>query len=211
MSMLARYKRGGGIIELVKLIEDSPEPKRTQLLNMVRSEDTEFAAQVEAKIFNYEKLRLLPESILAEIIASTSPKHVALALVGEEAAFVTLCERCLGKNFSEYKAEKDSMAQSPPAAGQIEAGRRKLVAEARKLEAAGSIKLISPEAEASMAGSSGGEAKSLSSAGPASAPAGSASEESGCPPIESFALEPPPPGLSGERFDTFLKQVLGLQ
>jgi flagellar motor switch protein FliG len=211
MSMLARYKKGGGIIELVKLIEDSPEPKRTQLLNMVRSEDPEFAAQVEAKIFNYEKLRLLPENILAEIVASTSPKHVALALVGEEPAIVALCERCLGKNFSEYKAEKEAMMQSPPGAGQIEAGRRKLVAEARKLEAAGSIKLISPEAEASLAGASTSQSKSLNATGAAPATAGSASEDSGCPAIESFGLEPPPPGLSGERFDTFLKQVLGLQ
>lgn len=212
MSMLARYKKGGGIIELVKLIEDSAEPKRSQLLNMVRTEDATFAAQVEARIFNYEKLRSLPENILAEIVANTPPKFVALSIFGEDPAFVTLVERCLGKNFSEYKAEKDIIISAPPTPQQAEAARRKMIAEARKLEAAGAIKLVSPEVEASLAAAAGAGPKTLAAGGPtgAATAGGTATAEGGCPSIESFALDPPPPGLSGERFEQYLKQTLGL-
>jgi len=210
--MLARYKKGGGIIELVKLIEDSAEPKKSQLLSMVRSEDPEFAAQVEAKIFNYEKLRALPENIIAEIVAAMSAKFMALVLTGETPEFVALCEKCLGKNFSEYKAEKDVLLGTTPTPAQVEAARRKMISEARKLEASGAIRLLTPEAEAAAAAGASASSGKLSAASPAgsSGPSGTASGDVGCPPTESFALDPAPPGLTGERFDTFLKQALGM-
>lgn len=211
MSMLARYKKGGGILELVKLVEDSPEPKRSQLLAMVRSEDPEFAARVEAKIFNWEKLKTLPENLIAETIAVSPPKFLVLALTGEDAKFITLCERCLGKNFAEYKAEKDTLAANQPGPPQVEAARRKIIAEVRKLEANGQIKLSSGETEAAMPAGGAGAAPAAAAAAAAAGtvPSGSASGESGCPPIESFGLEPPPPGLTGERLQTFLKSQLG--
>src|SRR5688572_13450065 len=102
MSMLARYKKGGGIIELVKMIEESPEPKRSQLLAMIKNEDAEFAARVEARLFSYEMFKTLDENLIAEIVSATAPKFVALATFGEpDPAFVVMIEKCLGKNFGE--------------------------------------------------------------------------------------------------------------
>ena len=124
MSMLARYKKGGGIIELVKLIEDSGEPKRSQLIAMIRQEDPEFAARVESRIFSYEMLRTLPENLLAEIVASSSPKVLAISLATEtDEAFIKLCERCLGQNFSEYKSEKEVAQSSALTPSQVDPNR----------------------------------------------------------------------------------------
>jgi hypothetical protein len=218
MSMLARYKKGTGIVELVKLIEDSAEPKRSQLLQMVRSEDPEFAAKVEARLFSFEKIKSLSESVLAEIVAATPPKFVALAIWGEPADFISLCEKCLGKNYNEYKQEKEALGANPPGVGQIEAARRKLIGEARKLEASGQIKLPFSEPD--------GGAKAPQAAAPDTNPAATSSPqtptttsylqggtgataEAGCPPIASFGLEAPPPGLSGERLEQFFKNNLG--
>ncbi len=212
MSMLARYKKGGGILELVKLVEDSPEPKRSQLLAMVRAEDAEFAARVEGRIFNWEKMKSLPENVIAEIIAASPPKFLVLALVGEDPKFITLCERCLGKNFAEYKAEKDAVGATVVPPPQVEAARRKIIAEVRKLEANGQVKLSSGDTEAAVPAGSAGPTAGAAAAAAASSTstvAGSASGDSGCPPIESFKLEPPPPGLSGERFQTYIKSILG--
>src|SRR5947207_2498115 len=103
MSMLARYKKSGGLIELVKLIEESPEPKRSQLLKMVADEDVNFAAQVSAKLFTYERIKTLPEGVLAEIILATPPKFIAIALTGETDDFIMIVEKCLGKGFGDYK------------------------------------------------------------------------------------------------------------
>jgi flagellar motor switch protein FliG len=211
MSMLARYKKGGGILELVKLVEDSPEPKRSQLLTMVRNEDPEFAARVEARIFNWDKVKELSENVIAEIIAVSAPKFLALALIGEDPKFVTLAERCLGKNFSEYKSEKEAAIATAPTPQAIEAARRKVIAEARKLEANGQIKLISGDADAALAATGGGGGANNAAAANAAAAgsAGSASGDAGVPAIASFGLEPPPPGLNGERFQTFVKGLLG--
>jgi hypothetical protein len=217
--MLARYKKGGGIVELVKLIEDSAEPKRTQLMTMIRNEDPEFAAKVDARLFSFEKIKSLPEDVLAEIIATTPVKFVAMAIWGETSEFVTLCERCLGKNYNEYKSEKETLTATPPAPGQIEAARRKVIAEARKLESSGAIKL--PYSDGGGPGSSsdpaapGSGGASASEPAPSSAPAspakvsGNATSADGVPTLSSFNIEAPPPGLSGERLETYLKTQLG--
>lgn len=204
MSMLARYKKAGGILELVKLIEDSGEPKRSQLITMVRTEDPQFAALVEAKLFSYADVRKLPEGTLAEVIVETPPKFVAIAMHGESPEFVALCEKCLGKSFSEYKTEKELLAETPPNPSQIEGAQRKIVATVRKLEAEERIKLPGSELGAGSSGV-GGSAK-LGGGADASGPSGA---DGGCPAIAAFQLEPPPPGLSGERLETFLKQTLG--
>lgn len=223
MSMLARYKKAGGLMELVKLIEESGEPKKSQLMGMVLAEDPDFAAQVQAKVYSYEKIRALPEGIIAEVIGSTPPKIVALAVQGETEDFIKLVERCLGKNFAEYKAEKEILVEKPAAPPQIESARRKLLTEARKLEKDGRIKL--PDMGASDSSGLGGTGSDSSSTGPAAASAsGVPVEQPGentntaiiigpdgtkAPIIKSFGIDPAPPGLSGERLETFFKNSLG--
>lgn len=204
MSMLARYKKGGGIIELVKMIEESPEPKRTQLMNMIKNEDPEFAARVEARLFSYEMFKTLEENLIAEIVSACPAKIIAMALVGEaDANFITLIERCMAKSFAEYKGEKDLFVEQPPTAAQIDTARKKIIAEARKLEAEGKIKLPFTEA----AEGAGGGSKLAGSQG-SHQPSGTATEDAGCPALESFGLEPPPPGLSGERLEQYFKSQL---
>lgn len=208
MSMLARFKKGGGILELVKLVEESPEPKRTQLLTMIRNEDPEFAAQVESRLFSYDMLKTLPENLIAEIIAATPAKILALALYGEDAEFTALAEKCLGKNFSEYKGEKELVAGAPPQPPQVDAARKKIIAETRKLEAEGKIRLPFSGNDAA-GGGTGGGAKLNVGGVENTLPTGTASEDDGVPGVETFGIEAPPPGLSGERLETFLKTQLG--
>lgn len=205
MSMLARYKKGGGILELVKMIEDSVEPKRSQLMNMIRAEDPEFAARVEGRLFSYDMFKTLPENLIAEIVSSTPAKIIALSLITEaDPAFVALCERCLGKSFAEYKSEKETVASQPPTPAQVDAARKKMISEARKLEAEGKIKLPFTEAAENAAAANAPKLGSpVSGSG-----AGTATEDSGCPPLASFGIEPPPPGMTGERLEQYLKSQL---
>ena len=78
MAMLARYKKPGAMIELVKLIESSPAPKRAELLDKVRSEDPAFAAEIESKLLTFEVIKRLPDNEFAEIVAATPVNFVAL-------------------------------------------------------------------------------------------------------------------------------------
>lgn len=206
MSMLARYRKSGGVAELVKLIESSSEPKRSNLLNMVRSEDPIFAAEVEARIINFTKFKVLSEAIVAEVLSTTAPKFLAIALHGDTSDFVKLAEKCLGKNFSQYKSELEDLASKPPTPAQIESAQNKIISEARKAEGAGRVRLpVAVVSPAQLADAHAGIAGTPASASAsASGPGG---EE--MPGIESFKLDPPPEGLVGATLDMFLKTALG--
>ncbi len=207
MSMLDRYKKGPtAMMELVKLIEDSAEPKRTNLMKMIRQEDAAFADKIERRVFDWAKFKKLDDGILAEAISASPAKILAIALQGEEEAFVKTAERCIGKKFSEYRQEAETFKTAPANAGQIDAARKKIISEARKLESEGAFKLMDYENIDGPAGESGGKLNMDSNSGPA----GTAKEDEGVPSVESFGLEPPPAGLLGERLEVYLKKELGV-
>ncbi|NCN40286.1 hypothetical protein GW916_03460 [bacterium] len=214
MSMLARYKKNSAsMMELVKLIEESAEPKRSNLLNMVLKEDPEFGAKIQARLFDYTKLKALDESLIAEIVSAGTPKILALSLHSEtDENFKKLVEKCLGGRFSSYREEKEALADAPPNEGQIQSAQRKLVSEARKLESEGAIKLMDyDKIDAEAAGGAGGSGLGQQMGdGNDSTSAGAATEASGAPSIETFGMEVPPAGLLGERLEAYVKKTLGL-
>jgi flagellar motor switch protein FliG len=209
MSMLDRYKKGPtSMMELVRLIEDSAEPKRTNLLKMIRQEDESFAAKVERRVLDWPKFRKLAEGILAEAIGSCPAKVMAIALQGEDEVFTKMAERCLGKKFSEYRQETELYKTVPPNGSQIDAARKKIISEARKCELEGAFKLMDYDNIDGAAGDSGGGQKIQMESG--TAPAGSAKEDDGVPSVDSFGMEPAPAGLLGERLEVYLKKELGI-
>ncbi len=223
MSMLARYKKSPGqILELIKLIEESAEPKRSQLLTMIRAEDPEFAARVEARVLSMADLRTLHPDTIAEIVSATPAKHIALALHGDpNPDFVKNIERCLGNKFAEYKEEITNFQTDPPVGAKVEAGQRKMISEARKLEKSGAIKLPTRESSDSSsgglgnsgfagsdAGTGGGASPSVDSVTSSIAQSAIATTGGAMPTIASFGFDAPPPGLSGERFETYVKKLI---
>lgn len=226
MSMLDRYKKKGeaGLMELVRLVEDAPEPKRSQLLGMIRNEDADYLEQVSARVLTFEGIRSLPENQLAEIIALTPVKHLAIAVFDESPEFVKLVEKCVGKRFSDYKLEKENCALTPPTPNQCEAAKRKVLAEARKLEATGQIKLTGGGISTENISSPSAAVAPVPAASAPGAPLAPSAEsktsdqgskgargEDPCPSIESFGIEVPVAGLSGERFEAFVKSRLGMK
>jgi|GEM_PF-1220862 len=210
MSMLARYKRNSqSMMELVKLIEESAEPKKSNLMNMIMQEDAEFGAKVQRRLFDWEKLRILDESLVAEIVSASPAKILALALYQEVDPFLKLAERCLGNKFSEYKSEKEVFGERPPSESQVESARRKMVSEARKLETDGAFKLMDYDKVDAGAASSSGGASALGAG--AAGPTGTASAESGAPSVDTFQMDAPPAGLIGERFEEYVKRELGVK
>lgn len=213
MSMLARYKKNSAsMMELVKLIEESAEPKKSNLINMVTKEDPEFGERITRRLFTYEKLKELDEGIIAEIVSANTAKILALSIYGDpDEAFCKLVERCLGNKFSEFREEKENAASVPPNEGQIASARRKMVSEARKLEADGAIKLMDYDQIDASIGGGGSTSANSEALGGEDGPTGDASESDGLPPIDSFGIQLPPAGLLGERFEAYVKKTLGLK
>lgn len=219
MSMLVRYKKSHKtLLELVRLIEESAEPKRSNLMNMVMQEDAGFGAKVQARLFDWEKFKKLDEGIVAEVISACSVKILVLALHQEDEAFLKMAERCLGNKFADYRSEKEIYSELPPSDSQVDSARRKMISEARKLESAGAIKMMDYEQlDGGMEGGANTNAQALNVANQAGAgmslgsSSGVLSLESGAPSVASFNMETPPPGLSGERFEAHVKRSLGIK
>ena len=218
MSMLARYKKSdSSFLELVKLIESSTDEKRANLMKMVREEDPAFAAKVEARVLVFDDVKKMDEGIIAEVVSRNSPKVLAFLLLSEkdDENFIKVVEKSLGKLFSEVKAEKEALEGLENLAAKRGGMQRKFVAEARKAAEEGVIRLPVKEGALPPAGMS---VEPTSGSAPmaqgAAAPANSGLEASAvlsnsCPPIASFGLEVPPPGMRGERFDEYIKKKLG--
>ena len=58
MSILARYRKPGGFVQLLKLIETSQPPKQEKLLEAVEKEDAEWAQLIRVK-------KLTPDMVLS--------------------------------------------------------------------------------------------------------------------------------------------------
>lgn len=219
MGMLDRYKKSGGLKELIKLLESSDDQKRDKLLQMIRAEDAAFAEGVERKLLSWEKIVALNPDILAEIVSSVPAQFLSRALFGENEGFVKTCEKCI-KNFSEYKEAKQVLTDAPPNPAQVAAARRKVMEEARKLEEAGSVKFDeSPTA----GGTTPAPASSAAAPQVATSPTTTVISNKGGapkdtlpadqntpPPRTAFSIEDPPTGLTGEQLNLFFKKNLGI-
>ncbi|MBK9292922.1 MAG: hypothetical protein IPM57_00495 [Oligoflexia bacterium] len=82
MSMLARYKKPGGLQQLIALLESCLSKKRELLLNTIMQEDKEFGTMVKSKLLTVEKVFKWDPLILSEATTQLSERTLAVALKG---------------------------------------------------------------------------------------------------------------------------------
>ena len=139
MSLLARYKKPGGVQQLVQLLETCLTKKREALLNTIYAEDKDFGAMVKTKVLTVERVFKWDPLVVSEATTRMGVRTLAIALKGlppECFAIATHTMRELKKR------EVHNMLETvKPNAVEIESAHIKLVEEVRKLEKEGSIKL----------------------------------------------------------------------
>jgi len=67
MSMLARFRKPGGFLQLLALIETCDEQKRRNLLDLIGAEDPGWAHLVKIKALSFERIMSWPVETLMEI------------------------------------------------------------------------------------------------------------------------------------------------
>jgi len=82
MSMLSRYQKSGGFIQLLQLIETCGKQKQDNFLNIIEGEDPRWAQTIKEKMLTVEKVVHWDESVLAEIAARLQPLSLATLLHG---------------------------------------------------------------------------------------------------------------------------------
>ncbi len=82
MSMLSRYQKSGGFVQLLQLIETCGKNKQENFLTIIEGEDVRWAHAIREKMLTIEKILKWPDEILAEVAARLQALTLATFLHG---------------------------------------------------------------------------------------------------------------------------------
>jgi hypothetical protein len=136
--MLDRYRKPGGFVQLLALIETCHQPKQEKLLEIIAQEDRRWSETVRSKMLSIDRIYSWDDQALAEIFGTLQDLTVAVAL---HAATPELKSRVTGF-FTHGRIRKieDLLGTKGPTAAEIAATHMKIVESVRKMESDGFIR-----------------------------------------------------------------------
>jgi hypothetical protein len=138
MSMIDRYKKKGGFVQLLNVIETAGKEKQEKFLQLIASESPAWEAEVRKKLLTMDKVLSWNSVYIAEILPRLQPVQVALIYCAVPDSKKEHFNSVLG--FKEKKAIEDTLKDKKPAPGEISSAIMKLFAEVRKMQSEGSLK-----------------------------------------------------------------------
>ena len=157
MGMIDRYRKTGGFVQLVALVETCPTSKQEKFLDIIRGEDPRWAKAVRSKLLSMERIYSWSDDTLAEIFGTLQDLTVAVAL---HAAEEPMRQR-ITSYFTHGRKRKidDLFGTQMPSQQEIAATHMKIIESVRKMEQDGSIRfenfdpslVIEDEVEANLA------------------------------------------------------------
>lgn len=88
MSMISRYKRSGGFVQLLSLIETSSQTKKDRFLEIIRSESVAWADAIEKHSISLERIFSWSDDTVVEVFKSLPLRNMACALKGDRKSVV---------------------------------------------------------------------------------------------------------------------------
>lgn len=145
MGMLDRYKKSGGFLQLLNLIETCGPEKQQKFLGMIQQEDATWSAAIQQKMLTIPKILSWPDETLAEIFSRVQELTLATALYG----LGPEVKARLFKYFSHAQQRRiqDIMDEKNPSNAEVASTYTKIIEEVRQLVKDGYLKLekIDPE------------------------------------------------------------------
>ena len=128
--MVSRYKKDGGFVQLVQLIESCEEVKRKSFLRMIESENLTWARAIKMKMLTMEKIfSWKPEDISQAV--GVYPEDIILALMVEYKEPMT---KYILPKYSQSQQERilESVEGRQPQAKEVERAKGQFISEVRK-------------------------------------------------------------------------------
>lgn len=172
MAMVDRYRKAGGFVQLLQVIETCGPKKREQFMGIISQESPHWAEAINQKSLNYEKILSWPPEFLLEVV-TVNMLSFATALKGlQPAQLATFLSKFAHQD--KGKIEK-AMVELTPGVPEISASQMKVITDTRNLMISGALKaekidpnlVIPHEFEATL--QKGGGSSSISSSGGAEA------------------------------------------
>lgn len=137
MAMVDRYKKSGGFVQLLQVLETCGPKKREQFMNIISQESPAWAEAINQKSINYEKiLSWGPEHLLEIITVNMLSFATALKGLSPEQLATFLAKFA---HQDKGKLEK-AMAELTPGAPEISASQMKVITDTRALLVSGGLK-----------------------------------------------------------------------
>lgn len=138
MSMIERYRKPGGFLQLLNLIETTGKDKQEKFLKMIADESPLWETEVRKRLLTVDKILGWNATYLAEIFPRVQPIQLAMIAGSLPPEKLQVFMHVL--NFKERRQVEDILKEKKPNPGEVTSGIMKLFAEIRKMEAEGSLK-----------------------------------------------------------------------
>jgi hypothetical protein len=138
MSMIDRYRKKGGFVQLLNLIETTGKEKQEKFLKMIAEESPLWEVEVRKRLLTVDKILSWNPTYLAEIFPRVAPLQLAMLVGGLPPDKAEQFMKVL--TYKEKRFVEDTLQDKKPAPGETSSGLMKLFSEIRKMEAEGSLK-----------------------------------------------------------------------
>lgn len=139
MGMLDRYKKKGGFVQILNLVETSSSQKQEQFLALIKAENPAWDEAIRQRMLSLQKIFSWDHDILIEIYSRTHTLTVAAAIFDftpEHLEQVLSCLQPLQK-----RKITDKMSEIKPTPGERLSSQMKLISEVRGMIQQGLIKI----------------------------------------------------------------------
>lgn len=145
MGMLDRYKKKGGFVQLLQLIETSGKQKQEQFLGLIAQESTVWEAEIRKKSITLEKVLSWNSVYLAEVFSRIQTLTLASAFHGFPEDKVAIVLKAV--TATEQRRFQMTMQEINPNPAEKATSQMKILTEVRSMIAKGIIKLdkVDPE------------------------------------------------------------------
>ncbi|MCE3010871.1 MAG: hypothetical protein LW875_09690 [Proteobacteria bacterium] len=138
MSMIDRYRKKGGFVQLLLLIETSGKDKQEKFLKLISDENPAWEQEVRKKMLTMDRVLGWNQSYLMEILPRIPVMQLAMLTGAIPDEKKTYFMNVLG--FRERKQVEDMVAEKKPGPAEASAAIMKLFAEVRKMVQEGALK-----------------------------------------------------------------------
>jgi len=138
MGMIDRYKKRGGFLQLVQLIETTGSPKRETFLKGIAEDSPVWEQAVKQKMLSLDRIATWNASYLMEFMPAIPHMAIACGIhpLSEEKRNVFLSSL----SFGDRKKVEDILKEHKPNSGETASSQLKIIGEVRKMAATGKLK-----------------------------------------------------------------------
>lgn len=139
MGMLDRYRKPGGFLQLLNLIETSGPQKQAKFLEIVKEEDPRWAEMMSEKLLSMQKICGWNNEALMEVVANLQILSLAVMLHGLDEPnrdrFTTAMSNSQKRNVMEH------FNASQPSAAEISSTFSRVITDVRKMISDGRLRM----------------------------------------------------------------------